>query len=428
MEFPNEKRQRAGHLISECRAILDMAAADKRELTENEQVEWDKKMNEAEDLNRGLGGTFLTRAEALEGAEKYLSRSQGTIAGGKQDSKDYGHDPADWRNKEGTVTRALSHSESVRGYLESRDYDHDFAKLHPGAILRALALGTTNEVERRALAVGIDTAGGYTVPDILAGGFIDAMRAASVVSRAGARTVPLEGQTSIAKVVSDPVPQWRGENQPVEESEPTFGSVTFRPKSLAVLARASREVLEDSVNIEEVLMQTLGAAMGKELDRVCMIGTGAANEPAGIVNWPGVQTFAHNGTPDYDALLTARTMLLTVDSRPPTAVLLHPRDEGVYSKLKDTQGLPSPRPPALQDVNFLTTTQIPITLGAGSDSLIITGDFKRALIGVRTQLRIEVLKERYADQLQYGFLAWMRADLVLEHGKAFAVITGVQAA
>lgn len=434
-----EKARRRDELRRACREILDKAIGEKRNLTQPEKDVFDKKMGELDQLLLGTGGTYLTRSDALAAAERQLSVSMGTIAG--INAVAGATDPStglplpfraaaspDWHGK-GVVTRALEHGESCRSYLEGRGgYDTELAQVRPGAILRALALGTTDELERRTLAAGIDTAGGYTVPSILAASFIDAMRAASVVSRAGARVVPLEGETSIAQVVSDPVPQWRAENQPVAESEPTFGSVTFHPRSLAVMAKASREVLEDSINIEEALMGCLSQAMGLELDRACLLGTGAANEPWGISNWPGIHEVALNSIPTYDVLLTARTALLTSNSRPPTAYILHPREEGVYSKMKDGVGLPYPVPPKIEGVPFLTTTQVPISLGTGTDSLIITGDFRRALIGMRTSLRIEVLRERYADTLTYGFLAWLRADLILEQPAAFCKITGVQKA
>jgi HK97 family phage major capsid protein len=238
--------------------------------------------------------------------------------------------------------------------------------------------------------------------------------------------VPLEGETSIARLETDPTPQWRGENQEVTESEPTFGSATFKLHSLAVLVKCSREVLEDSANMEDALIRVFGASMGLELDRACMISEGAAHEPLGIANWDILEV-EHDSAPNMDSLLEARTELLTANSLAPTAFLMHPRDEGALTMLKDGEGLPYPVPPALQGIPFLTTTQLPVTLGTGTDSMILAGDFKRALIGVRTDLRIEILKERYADSIQYGFLAWMRADLILEQPNAFVKITGVKA-
>jgi HK97 family phage major capsid protein len=66
------------------------------------------------------------------------------------------------------------------------------------------------------------------------------------------------------------------------------------------------------------------------------------------------------------------------------------------------------------------------THGTATDaSAIVMGDFRELWLGIRLQLRIEVLKERYADNLQMGFLAWLRADIQLAHPESFAKITGI---
>ena len=46
------------------------------------------------------------------------------------------------------------------------------------------------------------------------------------------------------------------------------------------------------------------------------------------------------------------------------------------------------------------------------------------MVGIRTQVRID-LRERYADVGQYGFVAWMRADIQVMHSASFAQIVGV---
>lgn len=80
----------------------------------------------------------------------------------------------------------------------------DYADLSLGRYLRSMAIGAKNDTERRALSEGTDSAGGFTVPTILSSQLIDALRAASVVQRAGAQTVPLTSDSqSIAKVASD---------------------------------------------------------------------------------------------------------------------------------------------------------------------------------------------------------------------------------
>ena len=47
-------------------------------------------------------------------------------------------------------------------------------------------------------------------------------------------------------------------------------------------------------------------------------------------------------------------------------------------------------------------------------------------MGIRTQVQIEVLTERYADYGQVGFLAWWRGDVRVARPAAFDITTGVR--
>lgn len=303
--------------------------------------------------------------------------------------------------------------------------DHD---LSTGAYLRAMVLGAKTEAERRALSEGTDSAGGYTVPEVLSSRLIDLMRARAVVMKAGAVTVPLTSDTNhIAKVATDPVPAWRAEAAAVAESGPTFARVTFTPRSLAVLVKVSRELLEDSLNLETALPQIIAASMATELDRVAMFGTGTAPQPKGIVNFSGVQTIAHGAAlTSYAPLISARTKVKTANHPDVSAYIMSPRDEGTFAGLVDGQDQPLNKPPAIANIPFLDTTAVPVDGGVGTnESTIIAGDFSRLMIGMRSQIRIEILKERYADTGQFAFIAFMRADVAAEYENAFCTITGI---
>lgn len=323
---------------------------------------------------------------------------------------------------------SLAPQQRMRAYAQARSNDA-YEGLSAGRLLRAMVTGATTDAERRALAEGSDSAGGYTVPKTLSAQLIDNLRAASVCVRAGAQTVPLDSNKhSIAKVVADAVPAWRAENAALNESAPTFGQILFEPKSLAVLVKVSRELLDDSLNVGTALPAVLTAALAQELDRVALIGSGTAPEPRGITNTSGIGTTAHNAAlASYGPLLAGRTGLLTANVGEPTAVIMHPRDEGKLSGLVDTTGQPLALPPRLVGLPMLTTTQIATDGGAGdNESKIIVGDFRKLLIGMRQEIRIEILKERYADNHQVAFVAHLRADIAVQHAAAFHVITGVQ--
>ena len=87
--------------------------------------------------------------------------------------------------------------------------------------------------------------------------------------------------------------------------------------------------------------------------------------------------------------------------------------------------------PPLSLLPRLPTKQIPINLTVGTSndtSEIYTAQWDQLMIGIRTQRNIQFLRERFlADNLQYAFLAYLRADVQLAQPAAFVVDTGVRA-
>jgi HK97 family phage major capsid protein len=332
---------------------------------------------------------------------------------------------------EPTEAFALRSGETFVDYIrrESRS-PVEYGNLSVGAYLRAMVIGPKTDAEKRALSEGTDSAGGYTVPDILSARMIDRMRAASTVMRAGAQTVPLTSDVSyVAKVLTDPTPAWRNEAASIGESDPTFGRVTFTARSLAVLVKVSRELLEDSLNMETVLPRIIAEGMAAELDRVALLGSGTAPEPKGVLNFSGLTSnaFSTGALTSYTPLIQARTALRTVNSDV-TAYIMSPRDDGTLAGLKATDNQPLMVPPAIANVPMLVTSKIPTNGGSGTnESNIFAGDWSRLMIGVRSQLQIGILRERYADTGQYAFVAHLRADVAAEQEAAFTVIEAITA-
>lgn len=314
----------------------------------------------------------------------------------------------------------------------SRESSHHLNGLSVGRYFRAMVTGGSTDVERRALAEGTDSAGGFSVPTVLSANLLDLMRANNVAMRAGAMTVPLTSDRNhIAKVATDPVPAWRAENAVVNESDPTFSRVEFVPKSLAVLVKVSRELLEDSLNIEQELPRIMAAAMARELDRVVFLGTGTNDEPSGLDTISGVLESPHDAAlASYSPLVTARRLLMGQNNELVSAYVMHPDTEATLGDLTDSTGQPLNYPTILdrpRPLQMLTTTQLPVNLGTGTnETTIYAGDFSKLMIGLRSGIRVEVLKERYASNLQYGFLIHARYDVVASHPNAFCRITGIQ--
>lgn len=304
-----------------------------------------------------------------------------------------------------------------------------------GEIARAMIYGPRDDNERRALNEGTDSAGGYTVPEMLATEWIDRLRAKTVVTQAGARTVMMTSDNlNIARVATDPTVTWTAENAETTASDPTFESVRLSPVKLTTLVKVSREVLEDSVNIADILDTAITNAMAVEMDRAFLFGSGTSNEPTGLFSISGInsKSMGTNGaTPSsYDELCDAVYEVLLDNAAYPKTAIMHPRTWVTYNKLKSGDGMPLVAPPMLQEIKSLMTTAVPITqtqgTASGVCSTVLIGDFSRMMIGMRTNIQLKRLEERYAEFDQVGFYARVRVDCDVTNPSHFVKVIGIK--
>lgn len=378
---------------------------------------------------------FLNLGEAID-SEKDLRTKAGNRSARSQPetdtqlSKRPGTDPVNSETEVSKTEISLRSDQSFRSWAAARStLPENYRGMDAGKFLRAMVVQDKTEAERRALAEATDSAGGYTVPDILSASLIDKARAQSVVMQAGAQTVPLTSdKNTIAKVLTDPTPAWRLEGGNVANEDATFAAVVLVPRSLAVVVDVSAELMADSLNLATALPDILAAAMGEELDRVALSGSGTAPEPTGIINTSGIGTFAQDALiANYANLSKVRTGILTANRGPVSAYIMHPRDEGSFVDLTDNTGQPLMSPRAVEDIPKLTTTAIAIDGGTGSDeSTIIAGNFAHLIVGIRSAIQVELFKgPKYISNLQYTMVAHMRADVAVQDPLAFYTLTGV---
>ena len=316
-------------------------------------------------------------------------------------------------------------------------YAYNPAEGDAGRFVRGMVTGnwrgaSPELLEFRALAESTGGAGGFLVPTPLANVILDRARNQAQVIRAGARTFAMEADTlKVAKVLTDPVPTWRNEAGIITESDETFGQVTFDSKSLAVVVKASLELLEDVPGMPGQIEQVLASAFALELDRAALFGSGVAPEPLGVFNAAGVTKTAlgANGAAltNYDPLadLAAR---LAAKNYEPGAYIAAPRSVAALGKLKDSTGQPLVAP-AYVSGPILPTGQVPVNQTQGTSgaiaSSIFEGQWDQLGIGIRTEFRLVPLRERYMDTGQIGFVGWLRADVQVLRADAFEILTGV---
>ena len=402
--------------------VLDGAAAG-RAYTSTEEARAAELRSELEQIDQRVA-TLLdmeVRGQEIGGA---TSRLLGTVldrgAGGAETRAgsvlpDLEHRMTDWAQARGDIRpdeRNMSFRKWVKGAVTGDWHDA--------------------EMERRAMSEGVLAGGGFAVPTPLSTRIIDRARNAARVLQAGAQTVPMTSQTlKIARVAGDQTAAWHTENAPIGASDMTLESVTLTARTLTSLVVASRELIEDAEGVETALEEAFAAQLALSLDLAALYGSGVAPEPRGVKNTTGVtlQSQGANGAAltNYDPLVDALATLWDFNEQA-NGIIHAPRTARTLAKLKDTTGQPLVAPEVLQGVPRYTTNQVPTTLTQGTATTasdIFVADWKQLLVGIRHSFNIQVLNERYADNYQIGFIASLRADIVVARPKAFVVVTGV---
>lgn len=335
---------------------------------------------------------------------------------------------------------ALSNEHSVASWIAANETGGR-QKVDLAAAWNALAAGLIHDdwgAWREARAqldlIGGGGEGQELVPAPLAGDVIDLARAATPLFALGATTVPMTSRTlDVARVTGDPdVTAWHTEGGSITpDTAMTLDRVTFTSKTLPAIVKVGRELSEDAGNVGEVVRQALAGAIAVELTKQALAGDGMSNDPTGILNQSGVTT-VELGTTDgadasHDDVIDGITAISEANLMA-SGALFAPRTVGSLAKLKDSQGMYLNPPAMYTDLPKRTTTAIPtnITVGTSNDTTrAYIARWQELLIGIRTQLSIQLLTERYADSGEVAFIAWMRGDVQLAHPDGFYVITGI---
>jgi HK97 family phage major capsid protein len=394
--------------------ILTRAATEQRDLTAEEATAYRDQVTAEREAN--------DRIEQAHAAELAELRAAATRRPGPQAPRE----------------PVLTREQSVYDWLATRGAFEPPAEgehLSFDRYLRGVATGRWDgATHERALAEATIGAGGALVPAPLSSRVIDLARNATRVFQAGAVTVPMTAQTlALARLLTEGTPAWKTENAAITAADMTFDRVTFTARTLVRLITLSVELFEDAdPSSEGVIARSFAAQMALELDRVALLGSGTAPEPRGVLNQSGVTLTAHgaNGTAitNYDWWLDAIGAVRAANFEP-NAHVQAPRSSTSLAKLKEATTNAYLQPPAGL-LPMLTTKTVPITVTVGTStdtSYVFTADWSNLLVGIRTDFNLRFLGERFlADNLQYAFLAYLRADVQLAQPSAFVVDTGVR--
>ena len=438
----NEIRAKRATLVNEGRGLLDRAEHEKRDLSQEEQNQWDRIMAEVDRL-----AGDIDRQERQRAADDSLGRSSGPRAGGAtwnpQDDED---DDADG-DEPLAVRQAVAVAERASRERAARP---EIAKIlrtkRNGKFVRAWtdylrSGGAVGRQELRDLQADLDVSGGYLRPDQqfvanlikFVDDFVYIRQLATVmtVMSADSLGIPVY-DTDIADA------DWTNELATgTDDTAMAFGRRELRPHPLAKRVKLSRKLLRQSaIDVEAFVRSRLGYKFGVTQEKAFLNGTGA-QQPLGVftASASGISTARDVSTGNTTTAIQADNLIevkysIKAQYWPRARWIFHRDALKQIRKLKDGDGqylwtpgvgqsLTGGSGDRIIELPFLLSEFAPNTFTTGK-YVGILGDFSFYQIADALSMEVQLLNELYAEQNQVGLIARMETDGAPVLEEAFA--------
>lgn len=246
-----------------------------------------------------------------------------------------------------------------------------------------------------------------------------------------AREVAYENTTSSA--------YWVGEATAPTEASPTFSKITLTPKRLSALLRVSNELVADAdarggnMAISSIVTEQMARVFAQTEETALLAASNVSGAPASLLNASGLATL---NTGSYTAV-TAANIIDWVYSLPrqyrvhkSCAMIVSDSTLGYLRKLgslgsttnyfwengytKGGSGA-APEPDRILGIPVYASAAISSipTSGTTATKIGIIGAWDYCYMGTTANYELKVLRERYADTNETGYIANMRMDCQL---------------
>ena len=300
----------------------------------------------------------------------------------------------------------------------------------------------------KALQAGDFTAGGFMIPPEFLPEIIELLRSRSVVRAANPRILPMNtGSLTIRRQNTSATATYVGEGANIAASEPAGGQLVMTSKKLSALVPISNDLLAftSGPSADEFVRDDLVLTIATREDLAFIRDNGISDTPKGMRFWaaPG-NISATNGQTSAqieDDMKDSINHLETNDVkliRP--AWFMHPRSKNHLINLRDLNGnlvFPEIRTatPTLYGWPVFVSTNIPVNLGAGTETELYFVDMMDAIIAEASGL--EIVVDSSAAYLEGGTLvsaftrdetlmrAISRHDFAMRHDVSVSVINEI---
>lgn len=298
------------------------------------------------------------------------------------------------------------------------------------------------EVQRRDLTVGTSTAGGHTVAtNLLAANFIDLLRNRMMVMRMGAQMLSgLVGNIAIPRATGGATAYWVAESGAPTESQQAFDQVTMSPKTVGAFSDISRKLLlQSSIDVEGFVRNDLATVLALAIDLAAINGSGASNQPTGILNTTGIGDVAggtNGAAPTWANIIELWSDIAVANADfGTTGILTNAKVVGKLMSTLKASGVAGYIVENFPDASGITNTggirtgvsnQVPSNLTKGTSSgvcsALINGNWNDLIIGQWGALDLMVDPYTGSTSGTVRVVALQDVDIAVRHAESFAAM------
>lgn len=390
-----EMKEKRAALVKEARKILDFAESEKRDLSGEENTEYERMMQEVDSI-----GNKIEREEKLRSVEDNLENRDGTF-------KNDGEKPKDGEKREFTPVSEEYRSAYSKFLVEGRS--------------------ALSESELRAMQADSDIGGGYLVaPQQMVMELLKNVDD-QVFIRQYAKVIQLKKAKSLGVITLDKDVDdfdWTAELKTGKETDAEFGKRELNPHPLAKRVKISNTLLRmAAMSPESIINERLAYKLAVTQEKAFMTGDGN-QKPLGIftASDKGISTGRDVSTGNtateikFDGLIDAKGKLKEQYQRSATTRWMFHRDAITkIRKLKDGNGqyIWTPAngntPDRILETPYLTSEFAPNTFTTAKYVGAI-GDLRYYWIAEALDMAMQRLVELYAETNQTGYIGRYEGD------------------
>lgn len=289
-------------------------------------------------------------------------------------------------------------------------------------------------MEIRAMSTAVNTQGGYLVPDEMASTLIDLADKYGAY-RQNSTVWPMKGDSLVVpRSVTDPTANFVAENGEIPASDPSYGAVTLNAKKIATLVKASTELIEDSpISVADDVTMKIARSFAQKEDQCGFNGDGTfdyggmsgvfkmlvdgTHNASAIDAVSGHDTFAEIDAIDLTTLVAALPEYALegakwyVSGKGYALVFMRLMLAAGGNSASDIAGTMQR---SYGGFPIVTSPVLPsVTTALNNLTMLAFGNLAKASkMGLRRDIRVMILNERYAEYDQVGIQATERFSIV----------------